>query len=319
MSPTIAVTRKLTPAVEARLSDLFSVRLNANDQPYSKNDLKDAMRTHDALLCTVSDAIDDEIMSVENRRVKMIANFGVGVNNIDLRYAEQARISVSNTPDVLTDATADIALLLILSVTRRAYAAEKMLRTRNWRGFSIAAGLGVGLQGKTLGIIGMGRIGKAVARRAHVGFGMEIIYFNRSRVELSDVPAKTCSDIEEVLANADIVSLHIPGSDKGSPVITSESLSLMKPTAYLINTARGTLIDENALVEALGIGGIAGAGLDVFENEPAVPEMLVGMENVSLLPHIGSATVETRDAMGMMAIDNLTAFFEGRDLPNGVC
>jgi len=224
---------------------------------------------------------------------------------------------VSNTPNVLTDATADIAMLLILSATRQAYAAEQKLRTNNWSGFSIVEGLGMSIQGKVLGIIGMGRIGRATARRAALGFGMDVIYYNRSPVTNLNFEARKMDSIEAVMTDADVVSIHVPGGGS-SPLVTAAHIAKMKPSAFLVNTARGDSIDQEALIKALENGNIAGAGLDVFTNEPDVPEDLRRMENVTLLPHIGSATLEVRTAMGMLAADNLDAFFAGRNLPNAV-
>jgi lactate dehydrogenase-like 2-hydroxyacid dehydrogenase len=222
---------------------------------------------------------------------------------------------VTNTPGVLTDATADIAMALVLSATRRMSETEAILRAGGWDGFRPTGWLGMGLQGKTLGIVGMGRIGQATARRAALGFGMRIVYFNRSPVGPFDFEAEALPSIRAVMAASDVVSLHIPGGGGNVAAISGEMLAAMKPTAYLVNTARGDVVDEAALVAALGEGRIAGAGLDVYAEEPKVPEGLMRLPNVTLLPHIGSATVETRTAMGMLAVDNLAAFFAGKELP----
>lgn len=315
--PRILVTRKLPDAVEARLTDSFDAQLNLSDTPMSASDLAAAMQEFDAIVPTVSDRLDADILSVPHRRLRMIANVGVGYNNIDIEAARREGIAVSNTPDVLTDATADIAMLLILAVTRRAYAAEQKLRTGRWSGFSLVEGLGSSIQGKTLGIIGMGRIGRATARRAALGFGMEIIYFNRSPVSGLEFEAESLESIYAVMADADVVSVHVPGGG-AAPLVTAAHIAAMKPSAFLINTARGDSIDQTALMDALREGRIAGAGLDVFENEPSVPDALRVMENVTLFPHIGSATTEVRTAMGMLAVDNIDAFFAGEPLPNEV-
>lgn len=314
--PRVIVTRKLPAPVEARLAELFDVELNPDDRPLSAEELKQAMRSADGVLCAVVDAMTAEVLGVEGRKAGIVANFGVGVNNIDLKAAEAAGIVVGNTPDVLTDATADIAIALMLAATRRMYETEKMLREDRWKGFSITAQLGMGLRDKVIGIVGMGRIGQATARRAALGFGMKVIYFSRSdlRVEL-DFPAERRATIRDVMAEADVVSLHIPGGGENRGRISAELIAAMKPTAYLVNTARGDVVDEPALVAALAEGRIAGAGLDVFAEEPKVPAELVALENVTLLPHIGSATLETRTAMGMLAVDNLEAFFAGKELP----
>lgn len=315
--PRILVTRRLPDAVEARLRSSFDVSLNTDDAPLSQADLSAAMRGFDALVPTVSDRLDADVLNTADRRVRMIANVGVGFSNIDVDTARGLGIAVSNTPDVLTDATADIALLLILAVTRRSYEAEQRLRQNRWEGFSIIDGLGSSIQGKTLGIIGMGRIGRATGRRAALGFGMKIAYFNRSPVEGLDFDAERLDSIAAVMAEADVVSVHVPGGG-GAPLVKAEHIARMKPSAYVINTARGDSIDQDALIAALAEKRIAGAGLDVFAHEPEVPEILRKMENVTLLPHIGSATHEVRTAMGMLAADNLEAFFAQTPLPSRV-
>jgi lactate dehydrogenase-like 2-hydroxyacid dehydrogenase len=218
---------------------------------------------------------------------------------------------------VLTDATADIAILLILSATRRAYAAERDLRDGRWAGFSVVESLGRGIQNKVLGIIGMGRIGRATAHRAALGFGMDVVFYNRSPVTDLGFDAKQLDSIDTVMAASDVVSVHVPGGG-ANPLITANHIAQMKPSAYLVNTARGDSIDQTALIDALVDGRIAGAGLDVFAHEPSVPDVLCEMENVTLLPHIGSATQEVRTAMGMLAADNLDAFFSGDVLPSRV-
>lgn len=314
--PRVIVTRKLPAPVEDRLATLFDVALNTEDRPFSAEDLKAAMRDADGVLCAVVDPMTAEVLSVTDRRAAIVANFGVGVNNIDLEAAKAAGIVVGNTPDVLTDATADIAIALMLAATRRMYETETMLRQGRWTGFSITGQLGMGLRDKVIGIIGMGRIGQATARRAALGFGMKVIYFNRSDLRVAlDFPAERRATIGEVMAEADVVSLHIPGGGENRGRISAAMIAAMKPTAYLVNTARGDVVDEPALVAALASGRIAGAGLDVFAAEPNVPEELIALDNVTLLPHIGSATLETRTAMGMLAVDNLEAFFQGAPLP----
>ena len=315
--PRILVTRKLPDVVEARLAGSYDVQFNLSDTPMSDANLSAAMRSFDALVPTVSDRLDAEILGTSQSRVRMIANVGVGYSNIDVETARTQGIAVSNTPDVLTDATADIAMLLILAATRGAYAAERKLRDNRWRGFSIIEGLGSSIQGKVLGIIGMGRIGQATARRAALGFGMKVVFFNRSEPNDLGVEAERLDTIKDVMSAADVVSIHVPGGG-AAPLVTAAHIAAMKPTAYLVNTARGDSVDQDALVRALAQGRIAGAGLDVFADEPAVPEELRRMTNVTLLPHIGSATQEVRTAMGMLAVDNLDAFFEGSALPNQV-
>lgn len=311
----IVVTRKLPEAVETRLAAEFDAVLNPDDRPLGRDAMVAAMREADGLLPAVTDAIGADLLGLEGRRVRIVANFGVGVNNIDLDAAKAAGVVVGNTPDVLTDATADLAIALVLAATRRMSETEAILRSGGWDGFRPTGWLGMGLEGKILGVVGMGRIGQATARRAALGFGMRIVYFNRSRVGPFGFPAEPMPSIREVMATADVVSLHIPGGGGNRAAISAEMIAAMKPTAYLVNTARGDVVDEAALIDALASHRIAGAGLDVYAEEPKVPEALLRLPNVTLLPHIGSATVETRTAMGMLAVDNLAAFFAGRELP----
>lgn len=313
--PRVVVTRRLPPAVETRLAEGFDAVLNPEDVALGPEALAAAMVSADALLCTVTDRIDAGVLSTPGRRAAIVANFGVGVNNIDLGAARAAGVVVTNTPDVLTDATADLALALILAATRRMTETEALLRRGSWDGFRPTAFLGMGLQGKTLGIVGMGRIGQATARRAALGFGMRVVWFNRSPVGPFDFAGEALPSVEAVLAAADVVSLHIPGGDGNRGLVSAERLAAMKPTAYLVNTARGDVVDEAALAAALAGGRIAGAGLDVYADEPRVHPALLAAPNVTLLPHVGSATLETRTAMGMLAVDNLEAYLAGRPCP----
>ena len=316
----VIVTRRMPGPVEDRLRAAgLEVETNPDDAPYSRERLIAALQTADGVLLAVNDVVDGSLLDAGGRRrARILANFGVGVNHIDLDAAKARGVVVTNTPGVLTDATADLAMALILAATRRMSEMEALLRRSEWRGFSPTAHLGMGLQGRTLGIVGMGRIGAATARRAVLGFGMRAIYFNRSAVGPFDFAAEARPSIEAVMAEADAVSLHAPGGGANRGLISAERLALMKPTAYLVNTARGDVVDEAALVAALAAGRIAGAGLDVFADEPSVPAALMALPNVTLLPHIGSATVETRTAMGMLAAENLIAYFEGRPLPSPV-
>jgi lactate dehydrogenase-like 2-hydroxyacid dehydrogenase len=315
--PKVLVTRKLPVLVENRLRSTYEVRLNTTDQPMSKAELSVAMSNFDALVSTVSDPLDATVLQAGNRRVQLIANVGVGYSNIDTKTAGDEGIAVSNTPDVLTDATADIALLLILSATRRAYAAERKLRDGRWEGFSLIDGLGRSMQGKVIGIIGMGRIGRATASRAVFALGMNVVFYNRSPITGLDFEATRLDTIDEVMESADVVSVHVPGSGS-SPTVNAAHIALLKPTSYLVNTARGDSIDQAALIAALTENRIAGAGLDVYMDEPEVPNELRLLDSVTLLPHIGSATEEVRTAMGMVAADNLDAFFSNTSLPNKV-
>ncbi len=318
--PRIIVTRKLPEEVEVELKRHFTVALNTTDTPFPKEKLVKAMMRADGVLATFGDAIDAEVLQAGGaRKAQIVANFGVGTNHIDLGAAEELGVVVTNTPGVLNDATADLAMALILNATRRVWMHENRLRNDEWHGFDLVSGLGRSLRGKTLGIIGMGRIGTALAVRAHFGFGMDVIYYNRSKVFAAAVPeAKSVPGIEALLEASDVVSLHVPGDAENRHLINAERLALMKPGAYLVNTARGDVVDEAALIAALQSGALAGAGLDVFEAEPQVPEALKAMDNVTLLPHIGSATLETRVAMGMRAVENLRAYFEDRPVPHQV-
>ena len=277
------------------------------------------LRSCDALLPTVTDRLDATLLRAPDVRVRLLANFGVGVNHIDLEAATAAGIAVTNTPDVLTDATADIAMLLMLMAARRASEGERLLRAGQWTGWHPTQLLGSQVTGKTLGLIGFGRIARAMATKAHFGFGMPILFYNRSEVP-ADVVAHfgACSaeSIEAVLHEADFVSLHCPGSAENRHLINARRLASMKPTAILINTARGDVVDSEALIEALRNRTIAAAGLDVYEGEPRLNPGFLDVDNVALLPHLGSATRETRNAMGMRAIDNVAAFFRGETPPD---
>ena len=315
--PKVICTRKWPAAVEAVLQERFDVTLNAADQPMSRAALKQAFDEYDAVCPTVTDKVDADILAAPGR-ARICCNFGVGFNNIDVEAAKAAGLVVTNTPDVLTDATADTALTLLLNVARRTYEGEQMLRGSQWTGWRPTQLMGTSPQGKTLGIIGMGRIGRAMARRCHAALDMNIVFYDAFPIEDAGVPAKQLSTVEDVLEVADFVSLHCPGGGANTGLINAERLARMKSTAFLINTARGDIVDEAALVAALQDGQIAGAGLDVFEKEPTITPALMDMPNVCLLPHLGSATTETREAMGMKVVDNLTAFFAGEEPPTRV-
>jgi len=319
--PTVVVTRRLPEPVEQELTRDFDARLNRDDRPLGPDGLKDALRNADALLCTVTDRLTADVLSAEPRRARMLANFGVGFNHIDTTAAKAHGLAVSNTPDVLTEATADIAITLLLMVSRRTGEGERHVRSGAWTGWRPTHMLGSQVSGKVLGLIGMGRIARAVARRAHHGFGMRVIFhdpFPPSPAEAAALGAEPRKSLEDVLAEADFVSLHCPATPETRHLMNRERLARMRHTAFLINTARGDVVDEAALVEALSTGTIAGAGLDVFEKEPQVSPALVSMENVVLLPHLGSATQETRIAMGMRALENLRLFFTGAPLRDRV-
>ncbi|MBR0566781.1 D-glycerate dehydrogenase [Azoarcus sp. L1K30] len=319
--PRIIVTRRWPEAVEQALQARFDVTLNANDHPFSAEEMRHALTGFDAVLTTVSDRIDGGLLRAAPLRCRLLASYGVGYNHIDIDAARELGLCVTNTPDVLTDCTADLALTLMLMVARRAGEGERQVRSGQWKGWRPTHMIGTRLSGKTLGIIGMGRIAHAVAVRAHHGFGMKIVFFNRSRVEparLAGLQAEQCDTVDEVLAQSDFVSLHCPGGADTRHLIDRERLARMQPHAFLINTARGEVVDEIALAEALQRGTIAGAGLDVYAAEPSVTPALLKMENVVLLPHLGSATRETREGMGMRVVDNVSAFFDGHEPPDRV-
>lgn len=313
--PKIIVTRHWPEAAEARLQELFDARLNTSDKPFSAAQLQDALLNYDAVLPTVTDAITAEVLSAEPLRAKILGNFGVGFNHIDLEAAKARGIIVTNTPDALTDCTADIAMGLLLAVARRLGEGERMVRAGLWTGWRPEQMLGTKITGKTLGLIGFGRIGQAMAKKAHHGFDMPVIFYTPhppSDAWCASLGARPCASMEEVLRQADFVSLHCPGSKANRHLINAERLALMKPGAFLINTARGDIVDSEALIHALQTKTIAGAGLDVFEGEPKINPGFLELENAVLLPHLGSATVETRVAMGIRVIDNLIAFFAGQ-------
>ncbi|HEV7317047.1 MAG TPA: D-glycerate dehydrogenase [Ensifer sp.] len=319
--PRILVTRRWPAAVEQVLAERFDVTLNARDMPMTAEELADALRSYDAVLPTVSDRLPADLFAGGGVRARILGNYGVGYNHIDIVAAKAANIVVTNTPGVLTDCTADIAMTLLLAVARRAGEGERQVRAGEWTGWRPTHMIGSKVTGKTLGIIGFGRIGKAMAKRCHFGFDMDVVFYNRSRIdpaEASRYGARQLDTVDDVLRAADFVSLHCPGGGENRHLINAQRLALMKKGAYLVNTARGDVVDEAALIAALQDGVIRGAGLDVFEAEPNVPEGLRRLENVVLLPHLGSATEETRVAMGMKVVDNVTAFFEGREPPDRV-
>ena len=313
----ITITRRMPEPVLDRLAAAgHEIVANQEDRLLGREGLVRAVQESDGVLVAITERVDAEALDAGGaRRAKILANFGVGVNNIDLEAAKARGVVVTNTPDVLTDATADLAMALILTATRRMSEMEMALRRGDWAGFAPTGGLGMSIQGKTLGVIGMGRIGQALARRAVLGFGMKAIYYNRSPQGPFDFPAEARPSIEAVLEEADVVSLHLPGGGANRGAISAARIARMKPTAYLVNTARGDVVDEPALAAALRDGRLAGAGLDVFAEEPKVPAELIALQNVTLLPHIGSATRETREAMGLLVADNLVAYFAGAPLP----
>ena len=275
-----------------------------------------ALRDYDAILPTLGDQFSAEAFDGDIR-CGVLANFGVGYNHIDAQAAAKAGVAVSNTPDVVTDATADIGMTLILATCRRAGEGERLLRADKWDGWGPTQMLGTHVTGKTVGIVGMGRIGQAVARRCHFGFEMSVKYFNRSRKTVN-FPAKQVATLTDLMGACDIIVVTVPGGGDNTHLIDAAALAAMQPSGIFVNIARGDVVDEDALIAALQSGQIAGAGLDVFAREPIVPDAFRAMENVVLLPHLGTAALEVREAMGQMALDNIIAWDEGRPLPQAV-
>jgi len=312
--PRVVVTRQLPAAVEEQLVREFDAQLNRDDHPFSAAELQDALRTADALLPTVTDKITGDVLSAEPLRAKILANFGVGFNHIDIGAAKARQLVVTNTPDVLTDDTADDAIMLMLMVARRAGEGERHVRSRAWTGWRPTHMVGTKVSGKTLGLVGMGRIARAAARRARLGFGMRVLFHDPYPPPpglVAELGVEARASVDEVVRTADFVSLHCPATPETRHLMDARRLALMQPGAFLINNARGDVVDEAALIAALQAGTIAGAALDVYEREPVVSPELLTMENVVLLPHLGSATRETRVAMGVRTLDNLKAFFSG--------
>ncbi len=324
MSKTIIVTRRWPEVVEQELKTMCDdVHLNEDDHPMSKNDLKAALASAECVLPTVTDTIDAEVLGIDNMQCRFLGNFGVGFNHIDLEAAKQAEIAVSNTPEVLTDCTADIAMVLMLMIARRTGEGERHVRAGEWSGWRPTHMMGTKVTGKTLGLVGFGRIAQAVAQKAHHGFGMKITFSDPAvdlipQEAIDAVSATPCNSLEELMSSADFISLHCPGGKATYHLINSERLALMRPSAFIINTARGDVIDNQALIAALKEKTIAGAGLDVYEGEPELDPGFLGLENIVLLPHLGSASLETRIAMGRRVLQNLKAYLAGEPLPDKV-
>ena len=312
----LLITRCLPAQTVAAARARFDVTYRDDPTPLPPTALRAALRDYDAILPTLGDLFRADVFAdVPTPRAKILANFGVGYNHIDVPAARAAGLQVTNTPGAVTDATADIALTLMLMSARRAGEGERMLRAGHWAGWHPTQLLGAHVTGKTVGIIGMGRIGQAIARRCHYGFGMTVMFHNRSPL-IPDMPA-TQAPLAQVL-QADFVVLAVPASPATHHLINAGALAQMRPTAHLINISRGDVVDEAALIVALQSHQIAGAGLDVYEREPHVPPALLALENVTLLPHLGTAALEVRQAMGGMAVANLIAFQDGSPLPNPV-
>ena len=316
----VVVTRRLPEAVETRLSELFDVRLRDNDDPMTRPELVDAVKTADILVPTLNDQIDAGLLGQAGEQLRLIANYGAGVDHIDVATARQRGILVSNTPGVLTDDTADMTMALILAVTRRMPEGLAMMQKGDWPGWSPNAMLGGRVGGRRLGILGMGRIGQAVARRARA-FGMQVHYHNRRRLrpEIEDeLEATWWESLDQMLARMDVVSVNCPSTPSSFHLLNARRLKLMKPSAVVVNTSRGEVIDENALTRMVRAGEIAGAGLDVYEDGINVNPRLRELPNVVLLPHMGSATVEGRIEMGEKVIINIKTFEDGHRPPDQV-
>ena len=312
--PKVIISRKWPEQVEAQLKELYDVQLNESDEAMTVEQMQDALRNCDAFCPTVTDPVNAAVLGADGITAKMIGSYGVGYNHIDLKAAETAGLTVSNTPEVLTDCTADIAMGLLLSAARRIGEGERHLRNGEWTGWRPTHMIATKVTGKTLGCIGFGRIAQAMAQRAHFGFGMKIIFsdpYPPSQEVMNRFGAVHMS-AEVVLAQADFVSLHCPGGESTYHLINEERIKMMKPTAILVNSARGDVVDNQALISALKNGTIAGAGLDVFEGEPKLDPGFLDCENAVLLPHLGSASLETRIAMGERVLENLAAFFAGK-------
>lgn len=318
--PAVIVTRRLLPETEQRMDELFNVSLNGTDRPLNRHQLIAAMQRCDVLVPTVTDRIDAEMIAAAGDRLKLIANFGAGIEHIDLAAARARKIMVTNTPGVFTDDTADMTMALIIAVPRRFVEGGRVLRAGEWQGWSPTSMLGHRIGGKVLGIVGMGRIGQAVAHRARA-FGLSIVYHNRHRlpeaIELM-LGARHEPDLDRLLREADIITLHCPATPETHHMIDARRIALMKPDAYLVNTARGELVDEDALIAALSDNRIGGAGLDVFASEPDIDPRFFTLNNVSMLPHTGSATFEGRQASGEKVIANIRFWADGHRPPDQV-
>ncbi|MFZ8923518.1 MAG: 2-hydroxyacid dehydrogenase [Candidatus Puniceispirillaceae bacterium] len=318
--PKVILTRKLPETIETRMRELFDTTLNNDDKALTRDQLIAAVQSADVLVPTVTDKIDADLIAKAGKQLRLIASFGTGVDHIDLAAAKAQGITVTNTPGVLTEDTADVAMALILAVPRRIAEGDALARSGKWKGWSPTGMLGHRINGKRLGIIGMGRIGEAVARRAR-GFGLSVHYHNRKPVHPqteAELEATYWESLEQMLARVDIVSVNCPHTPATNHLLSRERLSLMQPSAYLVNTSRGEVIDEAALAELLAQRHIAGAGLDVYSNEPDILAGLRDLPNVVLLPHIGSATIEGRLQMGDKVIINVQTFWDGHTPPDRV-
>ncbi|WP_374378001.1 2-hydroxyacid dehydrogenase [Dongia sp.] len=318
--PLVVVTRKLPDVIETRMMELFNVKLNLDDHPLSQAELIEAVKIADILVPTVTDRIDAGVLSQAGDKLRLIASFGTGVDHIDLATARQRGITVTNTPGVLTEDTADMTMALILATARRVSEGERLIRSGKWQGWGPMSMLGHRIYGKRLGIIGMGRIGQAVARRAK-GFGLSVHYHNRRRVSTAveqSLEATYWESLDQMLSRMDIISVNCPHTPATYHLLSARRLKLLQKHVYIVNTARGEIVDENALTRMLDKNEIAGAGLDVFEHEPALNPKLLKLDNVVLLPHMGSATIEGRTDMGEKVIINIKTFVDGHKPPDRV-
>jgi glyoxylate reductase len=318
--PVVVVTRKLPDAIETRMMELFQARLNTTDQPFSRAELVEAVKSCDVLVPTVTDRVDSPVLAHAGERLRLIANYGTGVDNIDVEAAYKRGITVTNTPGVLTEDTADMTMALVLAVSRRLAEGERLARSGDWAGWSPTSMLGHRIWGKRLGIVGMGRIGSAVARRAK-GFGLSVHYHNRRRVHEDleqELEATYWESLDQMLARMDVISVNCPHTPATFHLLSARRLALLQPHAIVVNTSRGEVVDEPALTRLLRERKIAGAGLDVFEHEPAINPRLRQLDNVVLLPHMGSATIEGRLDMGEKVIINIKTFSDGHRPPDRV-
>lgn len=312
----ILISRMLTDAVMDRAHKSYDVTLRETNAPMSPAEMRSSLVLYDGMIPTLGDMFSADIFAEFGRpKCKILANFGVGINHIDVSAARDHGVTVTNTPGAVTDATADIAMTLMLMSARRAGEGERLARSGTWEGWTPTQMLGSHVSGKRLGIVGMGRIGQAIARRCHFGFGMEVSYYSRSEKEL-DFPAQRRASLEALAEASDFLVAATPGGTETTHLIGSSTFAAMQPSAHFINISRGEVVDEAALITALETGAIAGAGLDVYEQEPQIPDALRALENAVLLPHLGTATEEVRTNMGMMSLDNLDAFFAGQTPPN---
>ena len=318
--PLVFITRRLPDQAQARMMELFDTRLNESDTPLSQSELIEAVHIADVIVPTVTDSIDRKVIAAAGPQLKLIASFGTGVDHVDLATAKERDILVTNTPGVLTEDTADMAMALLLAAPRRLTEGDRLVRDGSWQGWAPTSMLGQRIWGKRLGIIGMGRIGQAVARRA-LGFGLTVHYHNRKRVHAEieeELDATWWESLDQMLAHMDLITIHCPSTPATFHLLSARRLKLIRPTSYIVNTSRGHAIDEAALAVLLEQGSIAGAGLDVYENEPAINAKLLKLDNVVLLPHMSSATVEGRLDMGAKVLINIQTWADGHMPPDRV-